>query len=135
MSVIGGDLRKITIQNPTVGTAVLYCVSGEASTFKLGGLENNDTGNVNGAGQLMRQMQMIPGYIEATVSNNMGAALPELEFVQLCCRSTDDCKITVEHVNGTAYGGAGVFVGETTLDGKAATFKIKMSSGLGFKKL
>ena len=135
MAVIGGDIRKITAQHPTVGTAVFYGVSGESSTYMLGGMQNTDTGKVDGAGRLLNEKMMIPGSIELTVSNDMSAPLPELEFVQRCTKATQECKFTVEHINGTAYGGSGLFVGDYSLDGKASTFKLKIQSGKGFERL
>ncbi len=134
-AVTGGDIRKMIIQHPTAGSCTLYGVSGETSSFKKGGMENEDNGAVNGAGQLLVSKKMIPGHIEMTASNDMAAALSEVDFCQRIAKSTLESKITVEHINGVAYGGKGIIAGEITLDGKASTFKIKVVSGQGFERL
>jgi hypothetical protein len=135
MAVTGGSLLKMQIQHPTVGTAVLYGVQGEDNTYMLGGKQNEDNGIVDGAGRLLISKSLKPGYVQGTFSNDMSAALPEFEFMQRIANSTEEAKITITNINGTDYGGKGTVVGEVTLNGKAATFSLKMVSGLGFEKL
>lgn len=135
MAVIGGDLVKIKIEHPTVGSAVIFGVAGEDVTYKLGGLENEDNGAVNGAGILMLTKRRVPGYIQGSFSNDMSLTTPEFEFVRAVSNSSIEAKITFSHINGSDYGGKGTVVGEVTMAGKTSSFQCKFASGKGFEKL
>lgn len=134
MAKIGGDLLEISIIHPTVGAKIFYGVAGETTSIKLGGVENEDNGIVDGGQNLLVSKKLVPGHITGPVSNDESASLTEFEFAQLVAASPVEATITFRYINDAIYSGQGTFMGEMMLDAKAATFPIKLVSGKGFTR-
>lgn len=133
MAVVnGGDVVEMVISNDDAGTARLFGVAGEDSTFIKGGLKNEDNGAMDGGGRLLISKNRKPGSVEATFSSNMAASVPEFDFVQRVQASLKESVITVQLANDETWSGRGVVVGEPQLSGNKSTFTLKIVSGAGF---
>lgn len=134
MAKIGGDLLQITVQHPTAGSKIIYGVAGESTTIKLGGIENEDNGAVDGGQNLIISKRNVAGYIQGPFANDNRAAQAEFEFMQVVAASPVEAVFTFAYIDGEIYSGSGTPVGEITLDAKAATFQMKVTSGRGFTR-
>lgn len=134
MAKIGGDLLEISVQHPTAGSKIIYGVAGETTTIKLGGVENEDNGAVDGGQNLIVSKRLVPGHIQGPFANDNRSALAEFEFIQNVAASPEEAVFTFRYIDNEVYSGSGTPVGEITLDAKAATFTMKIVSGRGFTR-
>lgn len=131
----GGDLIEFTYNHPTVGTGVFYAKAGEDSTFDLGGLRaGDDSASVDGGGNNIKVLNRTRWSVEGTISWDMNNKT-ELEKLVSLAADPVDADWTIQHVNGTVYGGTGSPVGDLQGEGNKATTKIKISGGGSLKKI
>lgn len=125
MAVIsGGDMLELTLSNADAGSKHIYGLKGEESTYTLQGFANDIV--IDGGGRLVVDKELTPGSIECTVSNDMGNATAEFEFVQACCNSVNVVTATFALSNGMIYSGGGAIQGQPELNGKKSKFTFKM---------
>lgn len=135
MAAIGGDIIEITYNHPTLGSGVIYPKAAEDSTFDIGGFRSSDDANmIDGAGQMIDQMNRTRWSVETTVAWDMNTGLTLERLTQLT-QSPVFAVWTVTHINGTIYGGKGKPVGDLQGNGNAATFTFKLAGGGVLKKI
>ena len=135
MAAIGGDIIEITYNHPTLGSGVIYPKAAEDSTFDIGGFRSSDDANmIDGAGQMIDQMNRTRWSVETTVAWDMNTGLT-LERLTELTQSPVFADWTVTHINGTIYGGKGKPVGDLQGNGNAATFTFKLAGGGELKKI
>jgi hypothetical protein len=135
MAAIGGDIIEITYNHPTLGSGVIYPKAAEDSTFDIGGFRSSDDANmIDGAGQMIDQMNRTRWSVETTVAWDMNTGLTLERLTQLT-QSPLFADWTVTHINGTIYGGKGKPVGDLQGNGNAATFTFKLAGGGVLKKI
>lgn len=135
MAAIGGDIIEITYNHPTLGSGVIYPKAAEDSTFDIGGFRSSDDANmIDGAGQMIDQMNRTRWSVETTVAWDMNTGLT-LERLTELTQSPLFADWTVTHINGTIYGGKGKPVGDLQGNGNAATFTFKLAGGGVLKKI
>jgi hypothetical protein len=135
MAAIGGDIIEITYNHPTLGSGVIYPKAAEDSTFDIGGFRSSDDANmIDGAGQMIDQMNRTRWSVETTVAWDMNTGLTLERLTQLT-QSPVFADWTVTHINGTIYGGKGKPVGDLQGNGNAATFTFKLAGGGVLKKI
>ena len=129
MAVIGGDLLEITYNNPDVGSGVLYCKSGEDSTFDPGGFRNSDdANNIDGGGRMIVQKNRVQWSLEAVVTWDMNVARED-ENLRAITQSVNETEWTMTHVNGTVFRGTGTIVGDIQPNGNTAQITLKIAGG------
>ncbi len=132
--VSGGVIMEMVISNPDAGTQPLYGMKGEDSTWKKGGFENEmkpDSG-----GRAIVSKDIVAGFIEATISNDMSSLNSEFEFIQNVANSLKGSTATFATANGITYRGTdGSIEGEVTMSGMNSTFQFKMMFPKGIEKL
>lgn len=132
---VGGDIRELTYQHPTLGSGVIFAKAAEDSTFDLGGFRSNDDANmVDGGGNMIDQINQVRWSVETTVSWDMNNRDELSKLVELA-GSPVQADWTISHINGTVYGGKGKPVGDLQGNGNAATFTLKVSGGGALKKI
>ncbi len=134
-SSVGGDIREITFNHPTLGNGIIYAKSAEDSTYDLGGLRGNDDDNMlDGAGNNIRQLNMARWSFETTIAWDMNNR-KDLEKLVALAGDPVEADWTISHINGTIYGGKGSPVGDMKGNGNAATFSLKIAGGGGLKAI
>jgi hypothetical protein len=132
---IGGDIREITYNHPTLGVGSLYPKSNEDSTFDNGGLRSVDDDNmVTGSGEMIDQMNMIRWSFEGTIAWD-GNVRDEAKILKQLAASPVKADWTISHVNGTVWGGKGKPVGDIKPNGNTATMSIKLAGDGELKKI
>lgn len=135
MAVVGGDLLEITYNHPTIGSGVLYCKSGEDSTFDPGGFRTSDDANmVDGGGRMMRQMNRVRWSVESVISWDMSIS-DEMTKLKQLSDSPVEAEWTISHVNGEVWRGTGAIVGDIQPNGNTAQITLKISGGGALEKL
>ncbi|MFA6057281.1 MAG: hypothetical protein WC756_03715 [Taibaiella sp.] len=135
MAAVGGDLREITYNHPTLGSGTFYPKSAEDSTFDPGGLRvSDDANNRDGSGNWIKIMNAVNWFIEATISHDMNNRM-EGEKLAALQADPQDADWTFTHVNGTVWGGKGSPVGDLQFNTSAATIEIKIGGGGELKKI
>lgn len=131
----GGDIIEITYNHPTIGSGTIFAKSNEDSTFNLGGFRSNDDNNmIDGAGNMIDQINRTRWSLETTVSWDMNER-EELQKVNDMAGSPEQADWTFSHVNGTVHSGKGKPVGDLEGNGNAATFTLKISGGGVLRKI
>lgn len=132
---IGGDIREVTYNHPTLGTGVLYPKSNEDSTFDPGGMRSQDDDNmIAGNGEMIDQINQIRWSFESTVAWD-GNSRDESKQLKLLAASPVPADWTISHVNGTVWAGKGKPVGDIKPNGNTATMSIKLAGGGEMKKI
>jgi hypothetical protein len=132
---VGGDILEITYNHPTLGTGVIYPKASEDSTFDTGGFRANDDANmIDGAGNMIDQLNRVRWSVETTVAWDMNLR-KDLETLSAQSSSPLLGDWTFTHVNGVVYGGKGKPVGDMQGNGNAATFSLKISGGGALKQI
>ncbi len=126
---VGGDIIEITFNHPTIGSGVIYPKSNEDSTFDPGGYRSNDDSNmIDGAGNMIDQMNRVRWSVETTVAWDMNTA-KDLNKISELASSPVQADWTFTHINGSVFGGKGKPVGDVSGNGNNATFTLKVSGG------
>lgn len=129
MPAIGGDIIEITFNHPTLGSGVLFPKAGEDSTYDLGGFRSNDDAQmIDGAGQMIDQMNRARWSFEAQIAYDMND-VGELENMVALAGDPVPAEWTFTNKNGTVYGGTGKPVGDLAANGNSAGFPLKVAGG------
>lgn len=132
---IGGDIREITYNHPTLGTGSLKVKAAEDSTFDLGGVRGADDANmVDGSGEVIRQLNNARWSFEGTVTWDANIS-NELEKLTALAGDPLQADWTVHHLNGTVWGAKGSPVGDLQANGNTATMTLKIAGGGRMKKI
>lgn len=132
---VGGDLIEATYNHPDLGSGTLYMKSNEDNNFDLGGFRSNDDANmVDGAGNMIEQMNQVRWKLEATISWDMNDR-NELQTIVDLAASPQTADWTFSHINGTVWGAKGKPVGDYSGSGNNATFPIIISGGGKLSKI
>ncbi len=132
---VGGDIIEITYNHPTVGSGVLYPKAAEDNTFDTGGFRSADDANmIDGAGNMIDQMNRVRWMFEGSVSWDMNNA-EELERLVQLASSPIQADFTFTHINGTIYAGKGKPVGDYKGNGNTAQIPVKISGGGTLKQI
>lgn len=135
MAFLGGDIKEITWNHPTLGTGRWEPKSAEDFTFDLGGYRSSDDANgITGSGTAIRQMNNVRWSAEGTLAWDMNVT-NELEQAKLLAADPVDAEYTITSVNGSVWRGTGFVVGDVQGNANQATFSIKLSGGGALKKI
>lgn len=133
--MVGGDIKEITFNHPTLGSGTFFGMSGEASTFDLGlPMSADESAGVDGGGRMVDTVTNKRWSFEVVVSWDMNTD-NELEVAQKLAASPVLGDWTFSHINGTVWAGKGKPVGDLTADGNKSTFKLKVAGGGRLKKI
>lgn len=131
----GGDIIEITVNHPTIGSAVFFPKAGEDSTFDLGGYRSSDDANmVDGSGQMIDTMNNTRWSWEGTLAWDANTR-EDLDKLNQLAGSPVQGDWTVSSINGTVWKGKGKPVGDLTGNGNGATLPLKISGGGKMKKI
>lgn len=131
----GGDILEISFNHPTLGSGTIFPKSGEDSTLDPGGFRSNDDANgIAGNGAMIDQMNRVRWSLEATVAWDMNVAA-DLDKLKGLASSPVEAEFTIQHINGTIYGGKGKPVGDLKGNMNSATFPLKISGGGELSKI
>lgn len=133
-STSGGNVREISWSNAN-GTGYFFGVGGESNTYDLGGLRVDEGGPVDGAGRFIKQFKPMPWSLQAVVSNDMYATLPEFEAAVAITKLVSDTTFTWTNDNGVSYTGVGTVVGDIKLSGDKSTFTLTLMGGGEAKRI
>lgn len=129
MSTTGGDLIEIRVSHPTLGGHVFYPKSNEGNTIDPGGVRNSDDANmISGDGQPIWQKNLVRGFIEAVVANDVNTRKDFL-FVKELSKSNVSADFTFSHRSGITWGLTGQPVGDIGADLNVSTFTLKIAGG------
>jgi hypothetical protein len=132
---IGGDIQEITFNHPTIGSGIIYAKANEDGTFDLGGLRSNDDQDmIDGSGQMIDQINQKRWKVETTIAWDMQSDLT-LEKLEQLAGSPVQADWTVQHINGSVYGGKGKPVGDLKGATNQATIPLVLSGGGRLKKI
>lgn len=135
MPAIGGDLTEIAFSHPTIGQGVFFPKANEDNTFDTGGFKTNDDANqIDGSGQMIKQLNRTRWIVETTVSSDMKTR-KDLEKLSSLAGDPVDATFTISHVNGSVWKGTGAIVGDVQANQNTATIKVKFSGGGKLKKI
>ncbi len=135
MAAVGGDLKEITYNHPTLGSGTFYPKASEDSTFDPGGYRtSDDANNRDGSGNRIRIMNGVNWSVEATISHDMNNRM-EGEKLAALQADPQDADWTFTHINGTVWGGKGSPVGDLQYNTNAGTIDVKFSGGGELKKI
>jgi hypothetical protein len=134
MAATGGDIIEVTYNHPTLGGGTLFAKAGEDNTFDLGGIRSSDDVNmVDGAGQMIDQMNRARWNVEILIVNDMNTR-EDVEKVVALASDPATSDWTFSHINGAVYTGNGKPVGDLQLNVNQTTFKLKVGGGGKLKK-
>lgn len=132
---VGGDILEITYNHPTIGSGVLFPKAAEDNTFDTGGFRSSDDANmIDGAGNMIDQMNRVRWMFEGAISWDMNNA-EELEQLVALASSPVPADWTFTHINGTIYAGKGKPVGDYKGNGNTAQVPLKISGGSILKQI
>lgn len=127
MSVIGGDISEISINNSQVGNRVLKVKANEGNTYDPGGLRaNDDASQVTTAAEPIWQLNMKMGGLMVTCINDM--VLKTDEYLVAVAGSLVDSVFTFTVVNGKSYRGTGRIVGDIVPNINDSTVSLTLRS-------
>ena len=135
MAAVGGDIKEVTYNHPTLGSGSFFPKAGEDSTYDLGGLRINDDANgIDGAGNAIIQMNMARWSFEIVISHAMNDR-EEAQKIKDLASNPQPADWTFSHINGAIYGGKGWPVGDLNFNGNAGTATLKVSGGGDLKRI
>lgn len=129
MSSVGGDILTVKLAHPTLGSVTFFAKANEDGAFDLGGLRtNDDTSMIDGAGNVIKQMNRVRWKVEMTVAWDMNVREDITKLVAFAGNPIDsDCIIS--HSNGSVWKGYGSPVGDISGNTNNATFPVVLSGG------
>lgn len=129
MPNVGGDIIDITCNHPTLGSATFVAKANEDSTFDEGGFRSNDDVNmIDGAGEMIDQMNRARWQFECTLAHDMNTR-EDLNKLTQYAESPVQGDWVISHINGAVYQGKGKPVGDVNANGNTATIALKLSGG------
>ena len=131
---VGGDIREITFNHPTIGAGRFNIISGEDSTFDPGGLRNEGDVATSGNGDPVYQKNRKPWFFEGTAVWDMNIT-DDVAIAKQLAESAIDAVYTIEHINGSVYKASGQVVGDIVGNMNTARFPLKISGGGEAKKI
>ncbi len=132
---VGGDIIEITYNHPTIGSGVFFPKAAEDNTFDLGGFRSNDDANmIDGAGNMIDQMNRTRWSFEGSISWDMNNA-EDLERLVELASSPVLADWTFSHINGSIYAGKGKPVGDLKGNGNTANTPIKIAGSGKLNKI
>lgn len=135
MSIVGGDIKEITFNHPTIGTAIFFPKSDEDSEIDLGGYKSSDEEKgVDGGGNMIDTMTLSRPSATMVIAGDM-ALRDDLIKLQAMMSSPVLSTITIDHVSGAIFRGTGKPVGDLKEAMKGATIQLKVAGGGTFKKI
>lgn len=135
MAAVGGDIKEVTYNHPTLGAGSFFPKAGEDSTFDPGGFRVNDDANsVDGTGNTIKQINAVRWSCEVTISHDTNDRQEAEKIADLAAHPVD-ADWTISHINGTIWGGKGCPVGDIQFNGNAGTMSFKISGGGKLKKI
>jgi len=125
----GGDIREIRYTHPTLGSGVIKPKANEDSTLDEGGYRSDDDASmITGDGEMIDKINAVRWSAECTPAWDMNI---RADITQMRALAADPVQAdwTVDHINGTVWGGTGKPVGDLQGNMNAATFTLKISGG------
>ena len=127
MATYGGDIIEITVNNPNVGSIILFPKSSEDSTYDNGGFRTNDDANmIDGSGAAIYQKNRTRPSFMVKIRWDMINA-QELEFLSAITSDTSESTWTFTNTNGVIYKLTGTQVGDLTGNGNDSTIDLKVA--------
>lgn len=133
---VGGDIRELTYNHPTIGSGTLFCKANEDGTLDPGGYRTNDDANqVTGDGTMIVQLNRTLGSFETPpIAWDMTAA-DELKKLADLSQSPVNADWTISSVSGAIWAGRGRPVGDIQGNTNAATIGLKLAFEGTIKKI
>ena len=132
----GGDIIEVTYNHDTVGSGTIYCKSNEDATVELGGYRSSDDEDmITGNGEFMDQINYKRPSIELPPINWHMTSSDEQQKLSDMAGSAVLGKWTVNHINGTIWGGTGKPVGNIPGNTNQGTLTLKLAFTGKLKKL
>jgi hypothetical protein len=126
---VGGDIREITYNHPTLGSGVLQAKADEENKYFTGGVTTgSDAAMITGNGTPIWEMTNKRGYFEAVVVNDMNLG-NELEKMIALSGDPIPADWTFTCVNNAVYGGKGKPVGDLEGNIMKASFQLRVEGG------
>ena len=127
MGYIGGDIKTITYNHPTLGSGTLFPKAGEDGTIDKGGFTSaDDAAGITGSGKLIDIITAKRASLEILCAWDM-VDQDELEVVNNMAASPLLADWTITHISGAVYGGKGKPVGDIQGSTGAGTFPLKLA--------
>ena len=131
---VGGDIREVTFNHPTIGSGVLYPKAAEDNTFDLGGFNSTDDQNmIDGGGNMIDQLNRKRWKVGVVIANDTTTKL-DLEKIEAMAASPVQADWTFTCPDGSVYVGTGKPVGDKELNINQSTFALTVSGGGKLKK-
>ena len=131
-ATIHGDLKEATYNHPVEGQATILLKSGEANTYNIGGVVNNDdASSIATNGELIMTKGRVRAFFEQVAVNSTANGVDSLADKMAALQASDvpaDWTFTTQA--RAVYGGSGWPVGEITPDLQAGTFTLKVVLGV-----
>jgi hypothetical protein len=135
MSVVGGDIKEITFNHPTIGVAIFFPKSDEDSELDLGGYKSGDEEKgIDGGGNMIDTMTLSRWGATMVIAGDL-ALRDDLIKLQSMMSSPILSTITVDHISGGIFRGTGKPVGDLKEALKGATIQLKVAGGSNLKKI
>ena len=129
MAVIAGYLTEITVNHPTVGSAVFYTVQDSDATIDTGGIRSADEmGGVDTGGRMIDQKTLNRWMVGCEMSNAVNST-QEMEKLAAIAASSEEGEWTFAHISGVVFRGKGQVVGDIAPNLTTAKMAVKFSGG------
>ena len=133
---VGGDIKEITYNHPTIGSGTLFCKANEDGTLDTGGFRTNDDANsVTADGQMIVQLNRTLGSFETPPIAWDQTDKDELDKLSQLSESPLNADWTISVVSGAIWGGKGRPVGDIQGSTNASTIGLKIAFSGKIKRL
>lgn len=125
---VHGDIQKVSVNHPTLGSRMFFPKAGESGTLDVGGIRNaDDSGMITASGSMMYQKNRVMGSFEILCENDTDVR-QDVEFIASLQADSKESTWTIDLANGTVYTGVGQPVGDIQYDTNAGTFTLKVAA-------
>lgn len=124
---VGGDIREVTDNHPTLGSFVYKVKASEDNTYDTGGFRSNDDANmVTGGKEMITQINAKLGFLQVNLVNDMTNSVAE-RLASLAASPVDSVW-TFTAINGVTYRGKGRPVGDINPNINTTIVAVKIAS-------
>lgn len=135
MSFTSGDILEITYNHSILGSGTIYCKANESGTIDRGGFRtNDDTNQITGDGRMIRQINRVRASFEMPIAWDM-TVQDELKTLSDLAASPVLANWTINHANGSIWGGKGCPVGDLQGDTNTSLTTLKLAFEGELRKL
>ena len=132
MSFLGGDIKELKVEHPTLGSFIFEAKANEDTESNKGGIRVNDDDNgITAAGTIILTGSYTRPYIQVTLAMNNETE----KFITDWAESLKLATITYTMITGDVFRGSAIPVGDLKPSSLNATMQVKLAGGGKFQKI